>query len=109
MSELVLLHGSWFDGRAWDGVATRLTAAGHPTAAPTLDGAGSLCRHVDSALDVVAHRGESVTLVAHSYSGVVATRRPDPSARVRVDCQCCRSGVRGYALIPAVRMAASSR
>ncbi|RMB82463.1 alpha/beta fold hydrolase [Streptomyces shenzhenensis] len=78
----VLVHGAWHSGRAWDRVVPLLTLAGHRVFASSLTGHGEkehllgpdvgLDTHV---ADVVAVLVEDdltdVTLVGHSYAGMV--------------------------------------
>ena len=81
---VVLIHGSWMGGWAWDGVRSRLRAEGIVSLAPTLTGCGD--RHhlatprtglethvadIRSFLEFVDD--ENVILVGHSYGGAVAT------------------------------------
>jgi pimeloyl-ACP methyl ester carboxylesterase len=80
----VLAHGAWHGGWCWERVATRLRARGHRVFAPTLTG---LCErsHLSSAAitldthiaDIVGEMKwkelEGVTLVGHSYGGMIIT------------------------------------
>ena len=88
---VVLVHGGWLGGWAWDAVLPALTADGLDVYAPTLVGLGdraddgtaatNVSDHVDDLLGVVESLGEPVTLLGHSYSGAVVTvladRRPE--------------------------------
>jgi pimeloyl-ACP methyl ester carboxylesterase len=80
----VLVHGAWHGGWHWEDVAPRLRAAGVVTHAPTLTGLGEraaearpdtgLAKHVEDVAQVL--EGEDlndVTLVGHSYGGMVIT------------------------------------
>ena len=84
MAIYVLLHGAWSGGWQWKEVAFRLLSAGHEVYTPTLTGVGErvhlaspdigLDTHVQDVLGVLKYEALSnVILVAHSYSGVVAT------------------------------------
>ena len=84
MATYVMLHGSWPGGWQWKEVASHLRSAGHEVYTPTLTGVGervhlaspeiSLETHVEDVLGVLKYEALSdVILVAHSYSGVVAT------------------------------------
>ncbi|RBM21179.1 alpha/beta fold hydrolase [Streptomyces sp. PT12] len=80
----VLVHGAWHNGRVWDRVVPLLRRAGHRAFAPSLTGHGDkehllgpdvgLDTHV---ADVVAVLVEGdltgVTLVGHSYAGMVVS------------------------------------
>ncbi len=84
MATFVLVHGAWHGGWSWRRVSRLLEAAGHRALAPTLTGLGErahlACRSVNLAThieDVAAMlRYESlrdVSLVGHSYAGMVIT------------------------------------
>jgi pimeloyl-ACP methyl ester carboxylesterase len=80
----VLVHGGWSGGWLWRYVAPALRERGHVVTTPTLTGLGerrhlgnetaTLSTHIE---DIVAHiemEGfQDVTLVSHSYGGMVAT------------------------------------
>lgn len=71
-------------------MASLLQGAGHRVVAPTLNGDGSLNNHVDEVIELVdelvSSRSDQLALVAHSYSGMVATevarRRPAAISKV---------------------------
>ncbi|MGN9781496.1 alpha/beta fold hydrolase [Nonomuraea sp. ZG12] len=81
----VLVHGSWAGGWIWSRLTPLLEAAGHQVHAPTLPGLGEragdprgagigLSAHVDDLLDHLRRENlERVTLVGHSYGGMVIT------------------------------------
>jgi pimeloyl-ACP methyl ester carboxylesterase len=80
MATFVLVHGAWHGGWCWDGVATRLRAAGHAVEAPDLPAHGddpapaaavSLACYVETIGAVVATRQEPVVLVGHGKAGSV--------------------------------------
>lgn len=95
---IVLVHGGWLGGWAWDAVAPLLAANGLVVHTPTLIGLGeraaegtastNVSDHVDDLLLFVESLGEPVTLLGHSYSGAVVTvladRRPDLIANLVV-------------------------
>jgi pimeloyl-ACP methyl ester carboxylesterase len=94
----VLVHGSWGGGWIWSRLTPLLEAAGHEVHAPTLAGLGEragdprgagigLSAHVDDLLDHLRRENlERVTLVGHSYGGMVITgvagRAPERVARL---------------------------
>lgn len=81
----VLVHGSWGGGWIWSRLTPLLEAAGHEVHAPTLPGLGEraddprgagigLSAHLDDLLDHLRREDlERVTLVGHSYGGMVIT------------------------------------
>ena len=82
MTTIVLVPGAWLGAAAWDAVAVRLEAAGHQVHPLTLPGLGEratgaasqvrLADHVADVLDhLSAHELTDVTLVGHSYAGIV--------------------------------------
>jgi pimeloyl-ACP methyl ester carboxylesterase len=83
MARFVLVHGAWHGGWCWDAVAAALRGGGHDTVAPTLTGLAERAHELnrDTGLathvrDVVGHLEADdltdVTLVGHSYGGLVA-------------------------------------
>ena len=97
MTQFVLIPGAWLGGWAWDGVASRLRAAGHEAHPVTLTGMGDrategrpetdLDTHADDVIGLIESKNlQDVTLVAHSYAGfvalLVADRIPDRLERV---------------------------
>ncbi len=99
MTLFVLVHGAWHGGWCWREVRAGLRRRGHDVLAPTLAGLGErassldpetgLPTHID---DVVACLEDNdlteVTLVGHSYGGMVAVNAaaaaPDRVSRVVV-------------------------
>jgi pimeloyl-ACP methyl ester carboxylesterase len=92
---VVMIHGSWHCGWAWQGVMRHLAEKGHATHAPTLPGHGPQAtrqgiRHQDCVSAVVAYiqerNLEAITLVGHSFGGTVVQRvaeeLPDRIARM---------------------------
>ena len=84
MSTYVLVHGAWHGGWCWARVARLLRDAGHDVFTPTLTGLGErvhlarpeidLAHHVQDVVAVLdAEELKSVTLVGHSYGGMVVT------------------------------------
>lgn len=79
--EIVLVHGGWQGGWAWDGVAAELRAAGHDVWAPTLIGsedgprdrsAVTLSTIAESLIAALEERGtERLVLIGHSGGGPV--------------------------------------
>jgi pimeloyl-ACP methyl ester carboxylesterase len=81
-SPVILVPGYWLGAWAWDAVAERLRAAGHPVTAVTLPGLESAATprtdlhfadHVDAVLRLLPAAGGPAVLVAHSGAGAVAT------------------------------------
>lgn len=83
-SPVVIIHGAFGGGWDWKNVGQRLQNRGHIVYRPTLTGLGershlaspeiSLRTHIQDVVNVIRFEGLSnVTLVAHSYSGMVAT------------------------------------
>jgi pimeloyl-ACP methyl ester carboxylesterase len=84
MGTFLLVHGAWEAGWVWREVASRLSEAGHEVYRPTLTGLGerrhlsnpavNLETHITDILGVIRwERLKNVTLVGHSYGGMVAT------------------------------------
>lgn len=79
----VLIHGAWYGGWAWEGVAELLRTAGHKVHTPSLTGLGdrrhlarpdiTLDTHADDIVNLMETYGlHDVVLVAWSYGGMVA-------------------------------------
>src|SRR5262249_19008103 len=77
---IVLIHGSWHGGWAWEAVIRRISERGHRAHAPTLPGHGpgamrlgithQVC--VDAIADDIHQRGlRDVIIVGHSFGGSV--------------------------------------
>lgn len=115
---IVLLGGYWLGPWAWAEVASRLEAAGHEVATPTLPGLGdgtppeavTLADQADSVLALLARLDKPV-LVVHSGAGAVASAVTDrdPSVVARVvyvdsgpvtDGQVPRPDLAGMAVVP---------
>lgn len=91
MSTFVLVHGAWHGGWCWERVAELLERDGHRVLAPTLTGlceraaeltpAVGLEDHVADVVRVLNGSDEPVSLVGHSYGGLVvreaALRAPE--------------------------------
>ncbi len=84
MATFVLIHGAWSGGWCWKFVSPLLRQAGHDVYAPSLTGLGDrahlLSREVDLELHIQDVLGvinwselNNVTLVGHSYGGMVVT------------------------------------
>ncbi|MGH8006832.1 MAG: alpha/beta fold hydrolase [Candidatus Binatia bacterium] len=83
MSTFVLIHGAWHGGWCWYKIVPLLTQAGHRVVTPDLPGRGkdktplsdiSLSRHVEHICAVLDAQPEPVTLVGHSFGGVIITQ-----------------------------------
>ena len=81
-STLILVHGSWHDGRSWSAVQEHLAAVGVHSIAPTLPGHGVgddrlAVTHADYVSGVIAELDAvpgPVVLVGHSFGGSVISR-----------------------------------
>lgn len=84
MAHFVLLHGAWHGGWCWDGVATRLQERGHHTSQPTYSGLAERAHLLsdETGLDkfeqdivelFIKENLSNVTLVGHSFGGIIAT------------------------------------
>ena len=82
-TDIMLVHGSWHGGWAWDDIAEPLRARGHRVLAPCLKGLGSDAASLTEAVGLHAHvdqlealvRAQDLrgfTLVGHSYGGALA-------------------------------------
>jgi len=124
MTSFVLVHGSWLGGWCWNRVAPLLRAAGHDVIAPTLTGLGErshlggrtidLSLHIRDVLSVLEYEElKEVTLVGHSYAGMVVTGVADAvpdrvSQLIYVDAVVPKKDLAVVDLIPA-SMAAQLR
>ena len=70
---IVLVHGAWADGSAWNGVIERLQRTGYTVTAVQL-GLSSLDEDVARTREVLAAQTGPTLLVAHSFAGAVITR-----------------------------------
>ena len=84
MATFLVCHGAWLAGWAWKKVRPLLRAAGHEVFTPTYTGLGERAHHASPAVDLEMHIAdalaviefealEDITLVGHSYGGMVAT------------------------------------
>jgi pimeloyl-ACP methyl ester carboxylesterase len=84
MSTFLLVHGAWQGASTWDLIVPKLQSAGHTVIAPVLTGLGEDSNRLSAAVNLESHiedvagilKGEnlhSVTLVGHSYAGMVIT------------------------------------
>lgn len=84
MSTFVLVHGAFSGAWSWRAVAELLAEDGHTVFTPTLTGLGerrhlaspevSLSTHIEDVVAVLSYeRLNNVTLVGHSYGGMVVT------------------------------------
>ena len=83
MATFVLVHGAWEAGWIWTPLAKILRAKGHEVFAPSLTGLGERMHLASRAVNLETHVADilaildvedlrDVTLVGHSYSGMVA-------------------------------------
>lgn len=84
MATFVIVHGGWDGGWAWRDVARDLQAAGHEVFTPTLTGQGERVHLASPEIDLDTHivdivnvfryeKLQDITLVGHSYGGMVIT------------------------------------
>ncbi|MBT4489971.1 MAG: alpha/beta hydrolase [Rhodospirillaceae bacterium] len=84
MATFVLVHGAWEAGWVWKWTVPHLRAAGHEVFAPSLTGLGERSHLMNASIDLDTHIADvlgvlewegldNVTLVGHSYGGMVAT------------------------------------
>ena len=91
MTTFILIHGAFFGGWCWEGVADRLEVSGHSVLAPTLTGLAeqqhlltadtNLHCHIEdvvSAIDAVSE--PPIVLVGHSYGGMPVMGAADARA-----------------------------
>jgi pimeloyl-ACP methyl ester carboxylesterase len=79
---IVLVHGSWHDGKLWAGVAAPLRAAGHEVHTPTIAGHGkgadkrvSHAQCTQSITDYLVQRDlRDAVLLGHSYGGTIISK-----------------------------------
>jgi pimeloyl-ACP methyl ester carboxylesterase len=72
MATLLLVHGAFAESASWNGVAERLTAAGHDVVA-VANPLRSLAGDAAYVRDVITSIGGPVVLAGHSYGGMVIT------------------------------------
>jgi pimeloyl-ACP methyl ester carboxylesterase len=98
---VVLVHGMWHGGWAWERVAALLEAQGHPCVLVTLPGEDrapgdpTFRGHCDHLVRVLAGVPGDVVLVGHSYSGALLTEvgaAPNVRAMVFVTAFCLEPG-----------------
>ena len=84
MAKFVLVHGAWQTASTWDLVIPKLRAAGHEVWIPLLSGLENdaslltpvigLQTHIEDVAGVLTHENlQDVTLVGHSYAGMIIT------------------------------------
>jgi len=84
VSAYLLIHGAWHGGWCWRRVATTLRSCGHEVYTPTLTGLGERAHLATPEIDLETHTRDvlgvltysdlkDVTLVGHSYGGMVIT------------------------------------
>ena len=91
MASIVLAHGAWSAAWAWKKMRPLMRAAGHEFFSPTYTGLGErdhlarpeidLSTHIQDVLSVLEFEDlKDVTLLGHSYGGMVATGVADKAA-----------------------------
>lgn len=94
MATIVLAHGAWSAAWAWKKMRPLMRAAGHAFFSPTYTGLGERAHLAHHEIDLNAHIHDvtavldvedlrNVTLIGHSYGGMVATGVAD-KARERI-------------------------
>jgi pimeloyl-ACP methyl ester carboxylesterase len=84
MATLLVVHGAWSAGWSWKKVRPMMRELGHELITPTLTGLGDRSHLVHAGIDLETHVADimavvhyedlhEVTLVGHSYGGMVAT------------------------------------
>ena len=84
MATFVLIHGAWEAGWVWKETASHLRAAGHEVFTPSLTGLGERSHLMNRSINLETHIADvlgvlkweqlnNVTLVGHSYGGMVVT------------------------------------
>lgn len=84
MATFVLVHGAWQTASTWDLVVPKLRAAGHSVTIPLLTGlendsnllSPAIClqTHIEDVIGMLTREDlEDVTLVGHSYAGMIIT------------------------------------
>jgi pimeloyl-ACP methyl ester carboxylesterase len=112
-STLVLVHGAWQSASTWDLVRPKLEQAGWPSTVPGLTGLESsasltpevdLATHIEDVVRVVRAVSGPVTLVGHSYAGMiikgVAERVQNIARFIYVDACVPEDGLSALDLMP---------
>lgn len=82
----VLVHGAWHGGWCWDAVVKQFATSGRQAVAPTLTGLAERARELNAEVNLSTHvmdvvgasaNFDRVTLVGHSYAGLVITAAVD--------------------------------
>jgi pimeloyl-ACP methyl ester carboxylesterase len=116
----VLVHGGWEAGWVWRTVEEHLRSDGHEVLRPTLTGLGERSHLLNPAVDLETHitdilnlvkweRLGNVTLVGHSYGGMVATGVADRvhdhiRSLIYLDAFMPKSGQSLFDLLPSERV-----
>jgi pimeloyl-ACP methyl ester carboxylesterase len=117
VATFVIVHGAWSGAHAWWKVRPLLRAAGHEVFTPSLTGLGErahltspdidLDTHIQDVVGLLEYEDlQDVTLVGHSYGGMVvsgvADRLPERLAQlVYLDAEVPADGQSEYDLMPA--------
>jgi pimeloyl-ACP methyl ester carboxylesterase len=116
MATIVIVHGAGTGGWLWQGVRRRLTAAGQDVYTPTLTGLGERVHLASPAIGLTTHINDilsmlywedlrDVTLVGHSYGGMIVAAVADQMAErlaqvVYIDAFVPRDGQSMWSFIP---------
>lgn len=121
MAIFVLVHGGWEAGWVWKAVEEYLRADGHEVFRPTLTGLGEGSHLLTPVVDLETHiidifnvikweRLENITLVGHSYGGMVVTGVADRiheriGSLIYLDAFMPKNGQSLFDLLPSERTA----
>jgi pimeloyl-ACP methyl ester carboxylesterase len=92
MATFLVVHGAWSGGWAWKKMRTLLREGGHEIFTPSLTGIGERAHLANGDIDLDTHIADilgvlqfedltDVTLIGHSYGGMVATGVADRAAQ----------------------------
>jgi pimeloyl-ACP methyl ester carboxylesterase len=92
MSTFVLVHGAWQSTGTWDRLVPLLEKKGHKVITPVLSGLGTdqsrlsaaitLRQHVEDVARELSRLGGRVTLVGHSYAGMIISGVAETNAKL---------------------------
>ena len=125
MASIVLCHGAWSSAWAWRRMRPLMREAGHDLFAPSYTGLGERAHLAHDGIDLETHIADvlavieteelsDVTLLGHSYGGIVATgvadlARPAVGHVIYLDAFVPRDGQSLFDLVPAEHAAEMQR